>query len=324
MMFPRESWRLPRLGCPCRGDGRVPGRRTGDRCTRPRRGCRCPGRATPRDRRAHRSARRCRRGSGWSDQGRRVPVRRSVPVLNPRCRSSQNPPRADAQLQVASGASNIQRMRIVSLLPSATEILFQLGLGDEVVGVTFECDFPVEARTKRIISTSALPAGLTPAEIDAVVKERMTAGEDLYRLDRDAFADIDPTLVVTQDLCAVCAVDVTKVDDAMTYLGCRADVLTLDPMTLDEVIDSVGLVGDATGTKSAAAAVMAECRERLAAVAAKCDGAARRSTLLLEWTDPAFTDGHWVPDMISAAGGTSVMGRPGQNSQGAEWDRIST
>ena len=106
-------------------------------------------------------------------------------------------------------------VRIVSLLPSATEILFELGLGDDVVGVTFECDFPARPRAKRIVSTSALPEGLTPAEIDAVVKQRMAAGEDLYQLDRGAFADLDPTLVVTQDLCAVCAVDVTEVDDAL-------------------------------------------------------------------------------------------------------------
>ena len=214
-------------------------------------------------------------------------------------------------------------MRILSLLPSATEILFQLGLGDQVVGVTFECDFPPEARSKRIVSTSALPEGLTPAEIDAVVKQRMAAGEDLYRLDRDAFADIDPTLVVTQDLCAVCAVDVTKVDDAVAYLGCHAEILTLDPMTLDEVIDSVRLVGDLTGTAAEANVIMQECRDRLAAVAVKLDGVTPRLTLLLEWTDPAFTDGHWVPDMITAAGGRSVMGRPGRNSQGATWDEIA-
>jgi iron complex transport system substrate-binding protein len=214
-------------------------------------------------------------------------------------------------------------MRILSLLPSATEILFQLGLGDQVVGVTFECDFPPEARSKRIVSTSALPEGLTPAEIDAVVKQRLAAGEDLYRLDRGAFADIDPTLVVTQDLCAVCAVDVTKVDDAVAYLGCHAEILTLDPMTLAEVIDSVRLIGEATGTTDEAAVVISECRERLAAVAAKLDGATARPTLLLEWTDPAFTDGHWVPDMISAAGGRSVLGRPGHNSQGATWDEVS-
>ena len=213
-------------------------------------------------------------------------------------------------------------MRILSLLPSATEMLFQLGLGDQVVGVTFECDFPPEARTKRIVSTSALPSGLTPAEIDAVVKQRMASGEDLYRLDRGAFAEIEPTLVVTQDLCAVCAVDVTKVDDAIEYLGCNAEILTLDPMTLDEVIDSVRLVGERTGTTDQALTIMAECRDRLAAVTAKVDGAALRPTLLLEWTDPAFTDGHWVPDMIAAAGGGSVMGRPGRNSQGVTWGQV--
>jgi iron complex transport system substrate-binding protein len=214
-------------------------------------------------------------------------------------------------------------MRILSLLPSATEILFQLGLGDQVVGVTFECDFPPEARSKRIVSTSALPEGLTPAEIDAVVKQRMAAGEDLYRLDRGAFADIDPTLVVTQDLCAVCAVDVTKVDDAVAYLGCHAEILTLDPMTLDEVIGSVQLVGEATGTSGEANVIVGQCHDRLASVAAKLDGVTARATLLLEWTDPAFTDGHWVPDMIAAAGGRSVMGRPGHNSEGATWDEIA-
>ena len=117
-------------------------------------------------------------------------------------------------------------VRIVSLLPSATEILFDLGAGDDVVGVTFECDHPVEARSRRIVSTSALPEGLPPAEIDAAVSARLAAGEDLYHLDGGALADLDADLVVTQDLCAVCAVDVSVVDDALAYLGCRAEVLT--------------------------------------------------------------------------------------------------
>ena len=116
--------------------------------------------------------------------------------------------------------------------------------------MTFECDFPPEARERRIVSTSALPEGLTPGEIDVVVKERLAAGEDLYRLDRGALAEIDPTLIVTQDLCAVCAVDVSEVDDALAYLGCRADVVTLDPMTLDEVLESVRTVGGATGREA--------------------------------------------------------------------------
>ncbi len=215
-------------------------------------------------------------------------------------------------------------MRIVSLLPSATEILFELGLGDQVVGVTFECDFPPEARGKRIVSTSALPAGLSPAEIDVVVKERMAAGEDLYRLDRGAFADLDPTMVVTQDLCAVCAVDVTEVDDALAFLGCRAEVLTLDPMTLDEVLESVRTVGAATGTSARAEEIVAACRARLAAVAAAVDGASRRPTLVLEWTDPAFTAGHWVPDLVTAAGGGALLARPSAKSVGVDWGMVAT
>ena len=127
-------------------------------------------------------------------------------------------------------------VRIVSLLPSATEILFDLGAGDDVVGVTFECDHPPEARERRIVSTSALPEGLPPAEIDAVVRARLAAGDDLYHLDAGALTDLDADLVVTQDLCAVCAVDVSVVDDALSYLGCRAEVLTLDPQDLDEVL----------------------------------------------------------------------------------------
>lgn len=214
-------------------------------------------------------------------------------------------------------------MRIVSLLPSATEILFELGVGDDVVGVTFECDFPDAARTKRIVSTSALPDDLSPAEIDAVVKERIAAGEDLYRLDRGAFADIDPELVVTQDLCAVCAVDVSEVDDALAFLACSAQVLTLDPMTLDQVIQSIVDAGRATGTEQRASQIVATLRSRLALVADAVDGVERRSTLLLEWTEPAFTAGHWVPDMIEAAGGASVLGFPGANSEGVEWETIA-
>ena len=215
-----------------------------------------------------------------------------------------------------------RRVRIVSLLPSATEILFELGLGDDVVGVTFECDFPDAARSKRIVSTSALPEGLSPAEIDEVVKERIAAGEDLYRLDRGAFAEIDPELVVTQDLCAVCAVDVSEVDDALEYLACTAQVLTLDPMSLDEVIESIATAGATTGTEARAAEMVADLRSRLARIDGLVTGAPQRSTLVLEWTDPAFTAGHWVPDLVTAAGGESVLSFPGANSQGVEWDVI--
>src|SRR3954451_19184416 len=134
-------------------------------------------------------------------------------------------------------------MRIVSLLPSTTEILFALGAGDDVVGVTFECDYPAQARTRRIVSTSSLPDGLEPAAIDALVAERMSAGEDLYHLDEGALSELDADVVVTQDLCAVCAVDVSVVDEALAHLGCRAEVVTIDPHSLDEVLASIEVLG---------------------------------------------------------------------------------
>ena len=158
-------------------------------------------------------------------------------------------------------------MRIVSLLPSTTEILFAIGAGDDVVGVTFECDSPPEARERRIVSTSALPEGLDAAGIDAFVVAAMRAGEDLYHLDEGALAGLDADLVVTQDLCAVCAVDVSVVDDALAHLGCTAEVLTIDPHTLEEVLDSVVTLGGATGHRAEAEALVASLHARLDAVA---------------------------------------------------------
>jgi iron complex transport system substrate-binding protein len=215
-------------------------------------------------------------------------------------------------------------VRIVSLLPSATEMLFALGAGDDVVGVTFECDTPVEARQRTIVSTSALPEGLAPAEIDAAVTARLAAGEDLYHLDAGALAALDADLVVTQDLCAVCAVDVSIVDDALAYLGCRADVLTLDPQDLDEVFASVATLGAACGRATEAADLTAGLRERLDAVRRSVAGRAPVPVMVLEWTDPPFTPGHWVPDMVAAAGGRSVLGSPGARSERTTWDAVAT
>lgn len=213
-------------------------------------------------------------------------------------------------------------MRIVSLLPSTTEILFAIGAGDDVVGVTFECDFPAEARTRRIVSTSAMPEGLAPAEIDAYVVRAMAAGEDLYHLAADALADLDADLVVTQDLCAVCAVDVSVVDDALAHLGCRAEVLTIDPHTLDEVLASIELLGEATGHSAEAAALVAAQRVRLSAVRARVAGPPRPRVMLLEWTDPPYAPGHWVPDMIAAAGGEPLLGKAGAKSERVLWESV--
>ncbi len=211
-------------------------------------------------------------------------------------------------------------MRIVSLLPSATEIVFALGRGDDLVGVTFECDFPAEARTRQIVSTSALPEGLSPAEIDRVVTERIAAGEDLYRLDADALRDLNPDVILTQDLCAVCAVDVSRVDEALAYLGCRAEVVTLDPRSIDEVIESIATV--AKVLDAPADEVVGDARSRLAALAHQLDGVARRPTLLLEWTDPPFSAGHWTPDLVTLGGGTPLLSHPGGDSQRLAWAEI--
>jgi iron complex transport system substrate-binding protein len=214
-------------------------------------------------------------------------------------------------------------MRIVSLLPSATEMLFALGAGDDVVGVTFECDTPAEARERTIVSTSALPEGLAPAEIDAAVTARLAAGEDLYHLDAGALAALDADLVVTQDLCAVCAVDVSVVDDALAFLGCRADVLTLDPQNLDDVLTSIATLGAACGRPAEAADLTAGLRERLDAVRRSVASRAPVPVMVLEWTDPPFTPGHWVPDMVAAAGGRSVLGAAGTRSERTTWEAVA-
>ncbi len=213
-------------------------------------------------------------------------------------------------------------MRIVSLLPSTTEILFAVGAGDDVVGVTFECDFPPEARTRRIVSTSAMPEGLTPSGIDAYVAGAMARGEDLYHLSADALADLDADLVVTQDLCAVCAVDVSVVDDALAHLGCTAAVLTIDPHTLDEVFGSIVELGSATGHRDEATVLVDSLQARLDAVRDRVAGLPRPRVMLLEWTDPPFAPGHWVPEMIEAAGGEPLLGKAGAKSERVLWESI--
>jgi iron complex transport system substrate-binding protein len=214
-------------------------------------------------------------------------------------------------------------VRIVSLLPSATEILFAVGAGGDVVGVTFECDFPLEARQRRVVSNTTLPESLTPAQIDAAVRARLAAGEDLYTLDEGALRAMDPDLIVTQDLCAVCAVDITEVDQALEHLGCRAEVLTLDPMTLTEVIASIETVGRATANEETATALAASLRRSLEQLARTVASRPRPRMVMLEWTDPPFSAGHWVPDMVTAAGAEAVLGTSGTRSEQIPWEAVA-
>lgn len=220
-------------------------------------------------------------------------------------------------------------VRIVSLLPSTTEIVFQLGLAEQLFGVTFECNFPPEARKGRAIVVGGMDtAHLDPKEIDELVRARMAAGEDLYALDEEALSRCDPDLILSQDLCRVCAVSSGNVDEAVAKLGCRAQVLQIDPQTLDEVIDSVQTVADAAGVADRGRELVAQLRARLARLQDAVAATRRRTetpaprVFVLEWTDPPFVGGHWVPDVVAAAGGLPVLSRPGEKSVSATWDEI--
>ena len=212
-------------------------------------------------------------------------------------------------------------MRIVSLLPSATEIVFALGLDDELLGVTDECDWPVAARDKRVVVRSRQPSGMTPGEIDDWVRAEAPNG-GLYRLDDAAIAAISPELLLTQDLCRVCAVPTGDVDAALARIGCPATVVTLEPQRLDEVIASVGDVADAAGEPDRGRRLVAELERRLDAVRDAVRGRPAVPTLVLEWLDPPFTAGHWVPDVIAAAGGEPLLGDPGGRSRASSWDEV--
>jgi iron complex transport system substrate-binding protein len=214
-------------------------------------------------------------------------------------------------------------MRILSLLPSATEIVYALGLEDDLVGVTHECDWPPAARAKRPVSFSALPPAAEPAEVDRLVSASINGGEPIYRLDNEAVRELRPDLVLTQDLCAVCAVPSGHVNDALELLGCRAEVLSMDPSSLSEVLDCVLNVGAVTGTENTATSLVDGLRHRLEVVADSVAGAPRPRTFALEWSDPPFNGGHWVPEMIERAGGKAVLASRGTPSVRVTWEQVA-
>jgi iron complex transport system substrate-binding protein len=215
-------------------------------------------------------------------------------------------------------------VRLVSLLPSATEIVYALGLGGDLVGVTFECDEPASARAdKQVVVGGRDTSGMTPAEIDSYVRDQLASGEDLYTLHADALARLRPELILTQDLCRVCALPSGHVTEALDYLGCSADVLSLDPYSLEEVLGTILAVGERTGVADRAGRVVTGLRDRLDQVAAAVAGRPRPRVALVEWVDPPFTAGHWIPDLVTAAGGQPVAALPGQRSAQVTWPQIA-
>jgi len=210
-------------------------------------------------------------------------------------------------------------VRIASLLPAATEIVAALGRADDLVAVTYECDAAVRERAAVVVDT-VLPAGLEPAEIDAVVRDRAARGLPMYELDRAALAALDPDLILTQDLCAVCALPAASVADALDVIGCRADVLSLDPRSVEDVLGAITAVGERIG---APADLVGRLRARLDAVAAAVGPHPRPRVLVLEWTDPPFLAGHWVPELVRRAGGEPVGGVDAGRSVTASWGEIA-
>jgi iron complex transport system substrate-binding protein len=213
-------------------------------------------------------------------------------------------------------------MRIASLVPSATEMLFALGLGDDVVAVTHECDYPPAATKLPRLTRTVVPPGLGPREIDAEVKRVVGEGRALYELDEDALADAAPELIVTQAVCEVCAVSYEDVAAVAARLPGRPRVLRHDPGTLADVLDDVVSLGRAAGAGAAASELRSELEGRLASVAAAVAQASRPRVLALEWLDPPYVGGHWVPEMIALAGGEDVVGAPGARSREASWEEL--
>ena len=215
-------------------------------------------------------------------------------------------------------------VRLVSLLPSATEIVYALGLGHDLVGVTFECDEPPAARSEKTIVVGGRDTrGMTPREIDSYVRAQLAAGADLYTLHARALAGLRPDLILTQDLCRVCALPSGHVDEALGYLGCQADVLSLDPHSLGEVLRSILEVGRRTGVPDRAARLVDDLRARLTRVSAAVAGRRRPRVAVVEWVDPPFTAGHWIPDLVSAAGAQPVAAQPGVPSVATSWAAIA-
>jgi iron complex transport system substrate-binding protein len=214
-------------------------------------------------------------------------------------------------------------MRIVSLVPSATELLFALGLGPEVIAVTHECDHPPAALALPRVTRDTIPAGLSAGAIDAAVRARTEQGEAIYELDVEALHALRPDLIVTQALCAVCAVSYDDVRKVAEEIEGRPLVISLDPRTLGEVLGDVRTLAQATERKDAGVALIEDLARRVDRVRLAVRDARRPRVAALEWFDPVYVAGHWTPQLIDYAGGLDVLGMPGEHSERRRWDEVA-
>jgi iron complex transport system substrate-binding protein len=215
-------------------------------------------------------------------------------------------------------------MRVCSLLPGATEITFALGLGDEVVGVTHECDYPAEARQKPVVVRSLIDSNrMTSLEIDRWVSERLRTKKSIYVIDEKRLREAAPDVILTQGLCDVCAIDYDEVVRASESLAHKPKIVSLTPNCLTDVLDDVARVGEATGQSHRAERLVRELEQRISAVREQvARSSARPRVACLEWFDPIYAAGHWVPEMVELAGGQDVLGRKGEPSTKIDWNKV--
>jgi len=214
-------------------------------------------------------------------------------------------------------------MRIVSLLPAATEIVCALGLRRELVGISRDCDWPPGIRDeKEIVSEAVIHQGMSSAEIDQTVKELLHQGLSVYQLDTDKLRELKPDLILTQELCGVCAPALTEVKKAAKILDSEPKIVSLEPTNLDEIMETIESVGEVTGRLSQAHTLVTKVRRRIERVRAHAEPVERRPrTLAIEWLEPLYVGGHWVPEMIELAGG-EAMNPPGAPSYEISWEDV--
>jgi iron complex transport system substrate-binding protein len=213
-------------------------------------------------------------------------------------------------------------MRICSLLPGATEIAYALGLGDKIVGVTHECDYPADAKNKPVMVRSAIDSKrMSSVDIDRKVSEILQAGKGLYSIDEQAFREAAPDLILTQGLCDVCALDYNDVVKAAERLAQPPRILSLNPHSLTDILDDVRRIGEATGQSADADTLVGNLTARIARVGYGAP-AYRPRVVCLEWFEPLYTAGHWVPEMVALAGGQDMLGSPGEPSAKVEWNSV--
>ena len=215
-------------------------------------------------------------------------------------------------------------MRIASLLPSATEIVCALGLRDQLVAITHECDYPAGLEGIPVVTSSVLSAPASSLEIDRHIRELVHEGSSIYRLDAERLQSQKPALIITQELCDVCAVSYPIVQDAARWLDGPAQIVSLEPQSLEDVFKNIGLIGELTGRAAAASRLVGELSDRVARLRVQLGERSPRTVLCLEWIDPPFNAGHWTPGLVELAGGRDPFGKPGAPAVPLSWDKVSS